>query len=142
MQFFTALLSVLTLAVSTTATPVHVAERSELIVVAPHVMQPSGGETYDIGSTQTCYWETDSIPPIAVNRTGTLVLGHYKPGDSSENLDYKNPVATDFLLTAGSTTWVVPRVVPGGSYFLALVGDSGDLSALFSILALPDPNSS
>jgi hypothetical protein len=35
MQFFTALLSVLALAVSTTATPVHVAERSELIVVVP-----------------------------------------------------------------------------------------------------------
>ena len=88
MQFFTALLSVLALAVSTTATPVHVAERSELIVVSPSITQPSGGETYYIGSTQTCSWETDDIPPIAVNRTGTLLIGYYEPGDSSEHLDY------------------------------------------------------
>jgi hypothetical protein len=88
MQFFTALLSVLALAVSTTATPVHVAERSELIVVVPHITQPQGNDqTYYVGSTQTCCWETDDIPASAAKQTGTLILGHYEHGSSSENLD-------------------------------------------------------
>ena len=89
MQFFTALLSVLALAVSTTATPVHVAERSELIVVTPQITQPQGNDqTYYVGSTQTCCWETDDIPAIAAKQTGTLLIGHYEAGSSSENLDY------------------------------------------------------
>ena len=88
MQFFTVFLSVLALAVSTTATPAHVAERSELIVVSPPITRPSGGETYYVGSRQTCCWETDGIPASAVKQTATLLIGHYEAGSASEHLDY------------------------------------------------------
>jgi hypothetical protein len=149
MQFFTALLSVLAIAVSTTAAPVHVAERSELIVVAPHITQPQGNDqTYYIGSTQTCCWETDGIPSSAiVGQTGTLVLGHYDPGSTSENLDLgelfrvtlvpvafesteltlvlEHPLSSGFLLTAGCVNYVVPNVPAGDSYFLVRKSQSG-----------------
>ena len=89
MQFYMALLSFLALAVSTTATPLHVAERSELIVLSPTITQPQGSDqTYYVGSTQTCCWQTDGIPASAATQTGTLILGHYDSGSSSEHLDY------------------------------------------------------
>jgi hypothetical protein len=93
MQFFTALLSVLALAVSTTATPLDVAERisGSLAVLSPPILQPLGNNalTYYSGSTQVCCWETDNIPAKYVNETGALILGHYEAdGTSSKHLDY------------------------------------------------------
>ena len=91
MHFFTELLSVLALAVSTTATPLHVTERSDLAVLSPHILQPQGSDqpTYYVGSTQVCCWETDGIPAKDVNKTGSLILGHYvADGTNSPHLNY------------------------------------------------------
>jgi hypothetical protein len=87
MQFFTALLSVLALAGSTTATPLNVAEHRDL---SPPILQPQGNNalTYYVGSTQTCCSETDDIPASS-DQTGTLILGHYEAdGTNSKHLDY------------------------------------------------------
>ena len=86
MQFFTAILSALALAAATTATPVHVAERSELIVVTPVITKPAEGDSWPIGSTQQVCWDTSDIPPEAKNYKGTFLLG-YDDGTGSENLD-------------------------------------------------------
>jgi hypothetical protein len=85
MQFFAILLSTVALAVSTTATPLHVAERSELIVNAPRLTVPAGGATWPIYSIQQVCWDTTNPPPNTQNATGTLYLGHVQ--DGSENLD-------------------------------------------------------
>lgn len=86
MQFFTAILSALALAAATTASPVHVAERSELIVVTPTITQPAQGDTWTIGTTTQVCWDTSDIPPEASNYKGTVLLGH-DDGTGSENLD-------------------------------------------------------
>ena len=85
MQFFAVLLSTAALAVSTIAIPLHVAERSELIVNAPPVTQPQAGAKWPIGSTQQVCWDVSYLPPNTEGATGTLYLGHLDNG--SENLD-------------------------------------------------------
>lgn len=85
MQLFAVLLSTVALALSTTATPLHVAERSELIVIAPPLTQPSAGDIWTIDSTQQVCWDTSNLPPNTQNAKGVLYLGYLE--DGSENLD-------------------------------------------------------
>ncbi len=87
MQFFTALLSALVLAASTTATPVHVAERAELIVVSPPIKTPGKGDIWPIGSKQHVTWDPTDIPSSGKNNIGEILLG-YLDDDDSEHLDY------------------------------------------------------
>ncbi|KAI9465066.1 hypothetical protein BJY52DRAFT_762522 [Lactarius psammicola] len=133
MQFFTALLSALALAVSTTATPVHLAERTELIVVSPHITSPTEGSIWPINSKQLVVWDTDNIPPSGENNTGTILLG-YLDQDDSEHLDFRHPLATGFLLTAGNQNITVPKVPPKDTYIIVLLGDSGNYSPTISIV--------
>jgi hypothetical protein len=84
MKFFTALLSALALAASTTiATPI--AERSMLIVVTPPITSPVAGDDWPIGTEQTVTWDTTDIPPEAQDYTGEILLG-FDDGTNSENL--------------------------------------------------------
>ncbi|KAH9039886.1 hypothetical protein EDB85DRAFT_2141002 [Lactarius pseudohatsudake] len=106
MQFFTALLSALVLAVSTTATPVHVTERSELVVDSPIITSPTRGEIWPILSQQVV--------------------------NSDDKLYWE--LASGFLLTVGSQNVTVPNVPPKNKYVIALIGGSGDLSPEFSIV--------
>ncbi|KAI9508336.1 hypothetical protein F5148DRAFT_1197422 [Russula earlei] len=129
MQLFTALLSVLALASSTTASPV---ERSDLIVVTPAITSPTKGSTWKIASNQFVKWDTSRIPPSASNQTGTILLGFYN-GTRSENLDVDHPLAQGFKLTTGSQVVTVPNVPHRTTYFVVLVGDSGDSSPEFTI---------
>jgi len=88
MQFFTAILSALALAVSTTtATPVDA--RGALIVVTPPVTSPKAGDIWPIGSGQLVQWDTSGIPDQARDYTGSIVLGYDDGFSSSENLDYR-----------------------------------------------------
>ncbi|KAH8994361.1 hypothetical protein EDB86DRAFT_3078214 [Lactarius hatsudake] len=137
MQFFTALLSALVLAVSTTATPVHVAERSELIVVSPTITSPTEGEIWPILSQQVVKWSTSEIPREGQNNTGTILLGYLEDNNPSEHLDYEHPLAEGFFLTAGSQSITVPNVPPKGNYVIALLGDSSNLSSMISIVYGP-----
>lgn len=89
MQFFTALLSAFVLAVSTTAArPSHVSQRSELIVVTPHITSPSEGSTWLVNSTQHVTWDTAAIPPSAKNNTGVILIGYLDSQSDSEHLNY------------------------------------------------------
>ena len=85
MQFFAVLLSTVALAVSTIATPLHVAERSDLIVIAPPITQPQPGDIWPVGSTQQVCWDTSYLPPDAQDATGTIYLGFLE--NDSENLN-------------------------------------------------------
>ncbi|KAI9429756.1 hypothetical protein H4582DRAFT_2104521 [Lactarius indigo] len=131
MQFFTALLSALVLAASTTATPVHVADRSELIVVSPTILKPTAGTFWAIGSEQIVTWDTSNIPASGRNNKGTILLGYLNDGDESEHLFWN--LGSGFLLTDGSYSITVPSVQPNDNYVLALLGDSGNLSPKITI---------
>lgn len=132
MQFFTALLSALVLAVSTTATPVHVAERGELIVVSPTITSPDERAIWPTLSQQLVTWDTSKIPPSGRNNTGRILLGYLEDNDSSEHLNWE--LASGFLLTVGCQNITVPDVPPKNTYVIALFGDSGNLSPKFSIV--------
>ncbi|KAN0127606.1 hypothetical protein V8E53_014584 [Lactarius tabidus] len=132
MQFFAALLSTVALAVSTTATPLHVTERSELIVNAPRLTVPHGGDIWPIKSTQQVCWDISNPPPNTQNATGVLYLGFLANG--SENLDLDHPLKTGFLLSDGCTSVTVPEVPTGDNYIVDLMGDSGDVTDAFSIV--------
>ncbi|KAH8989051.1 hypothetical protein EDB92DRAFT_892011 [Lactarius akahatsu] len=134
MQFFTALLSALVLAVSTTATPIHVAERSELIVYSPTITSPTEGAIWPILSQQVVKWSTSGIPRDAQNNTGSILLGYLEDGDDSEHLDYEHPLAEGFFLTAGSQIITVPNVPLKDTYIIAVMGDSGNSSPKISIV--------
>lgn len=134
MQFLTTLLSALVLAVSTTATHIHTAKRSELIVVSPTITSPTAGVIWPVGSTQLVTWDTSDIPPSGQSNTGTILLGYYDNESSSENLNYTNPLAYGFLLTAGCQSIVIPSVIYRDTYFIVLLGDSGNASPDFTIL--------
>ncbi|KAH9028349.1 hypothetical protein EDB85DRAFT_1892527 [Lactarius pseudohatsudake] len=132
MQFFTALISALVLAVSTTATPVHVAERGELIVVSPTVTSPTENATWPILSQQLVTWDTSKIPPSGRNNIGRILLGYLEDNDPSEHLYWE--LASGFLITVGFQNVTVPNVPPQNNYVIALFGDSGNLSPEFSIV--------
>jgi hypothetical protein len=106
MKFFTAIVSVLALAVSTTtATPIDA--RAELIVVTPHITAPADGDVWTVGSEQLVQWDTSEIPDQAKSQTGTIVLG-FDDGTGSENLDYgKLPVASSLFTRGDWKTYFV-----------------------------------
>ena len=104
MQLLTTLLSALALAASTTAEPIPVAKRSELIVVSPPITSPRAGDMWPVGSSQIVTWDTSSIPQSGKNNTGTIVLG-YNDGTGSENLDIGKPPRP----AHGGTTPTLPQ---------------------------------
>lgn len=132
MQMFAVLLSAVALAVSTTATPLHVAKRAELIVIAPPITEPQAGAVWPIGSTQQVCWDTSELPSYTQNAKGTLYYGFI--ANESENLNLQDPLKTGFLLADGCTDVTVPDVITGDNYIVDLMGDSGDISSQFSIV--------
>lgn len=113
MKFFTAIVSVLALAVSTTtATPVDA--RAELIVVTPHITAPADGDVWTIGSEQLVQWDTSAIPDEAKNQTGSIVLG-FDDGTGSENLDFGKlplPHHCSPVVTGKLTLYATPHPLP------------------------------
>jgi len=133
MQLFTALLSALALVSSATASPAPAAiRRSELIVVTPAITQPSPGTTWLVGTTQNIMWDTSNIPPSGKNNHGVILLG-FNNGTGSENLNISHPLASNFLLTNGIQNVTVPNVPAKTTYFVVLIGDSGNKSPQFTI---------
>ncbi|KAF8488646.1 hypothetical protein F5888DRAFT_1893003 [Russula emetica] len=136
MQLFTVLLTALALVSSTTALPVAVAHdasrRSEDIVYSPPIMSPSQGTVWKVGSQQIVTWDASSVPVGAEGNKGTIMLG-YADNTESEHLNYKHPLADGFLLTAGQQSITVPNVPKKSTYFVAVLGDSGNISQKFTI---------
>ena len=97
MQFFTAILTALALAVSTTtATPIDA--RAKLIVVSPEIRKPEAGDLWTVGTQQLVEWDTSDIPDEAKNYTGSILLGYFEGMTDSEHLDFRklppSPVAS------------------------------------------------
>jgi len=88
MQFFTALLSALVLAISTNATPVDVAaEHTDLILIT----SPGKGEAWPVGSTQLVTWDASLIPESDKTNTGIILLGYHDGESLSEHVNYSEP---------------------------------------------------
>jgi hypothetical protein len=61
--------------------------RAGRIVWNPPITSPGAGDVWTVGSTQLVTWDTNEVPPYAVNNTGTLLLGYFDGDSPSENLD-------------------------------------------------------
>ncbi|KAI0032562.1 hypothetical protein K488DRAFT_17905, partial [Vararia minispora EC-137] len=104
------------------------------IVVTPSFVEPAGGESYPAGSNQVAMWSTESITGEAQNYTGVLYLGYATADSTSEHLDISHPLAYGFRLTDGQVEYTIPKnTTVRDTYFLVLVGDSGNTSPQFSI---------
>lgn len=53
----------------------------------PPITAPRAGDIWTVGSTQLVTWDTNKIPPSAMNNTGTLFLGYFDGDSHGENLD-------------------------------------------------------
>ncbi|KAI0057793.1 hypothetical protein BV25DRAFT_1830707 [Artomyces pyxidatus] len=101
-------------------------------VWAPPVETPAEGDVWVVGTTVTVTWDATNPPKRVSNPTGLLLLGHMD-SQGSENLDIKHPLVTDFPLSDGKVSVVVPDVPHRDNYIVALLGDSGNISPLFTI---------
>ncbi|KAF9644283.1 hypothetical protein BDM02DRAFT_3077858, partial [Thelephora ganbajun] len=99
----------------------------------PQITAPQAGDIWTVGSTQFVTWNTDRIPPSAVNKTGALFLGFLDGYATSENLDIHRPLAYGFPLIDGCVSVQVPDVKPRDTYIVVLMGNSGNASPEFTI---------
>ena len=83
MQLLAVLLSTIALADSTITTPVHVAERRQL-VSSPTITEPQAGSTWTIDKWEWLCWDSDPLLDDA-QATATAYLGHHY--DSGNNID-------------------------------------------------------
>ncbi|KIP06221.1 hypothetical protein PHLGIDRAFT_46693, partial [Phlebiopsis gigantea 11061_1 CR5-6] len=105
-------------------------------VYDPAITSPKQGDVWTAGAQQTVTWDASQIGADGKNTTAMLLLGHQMPGDLSEYLDLKNPLAKDFPVDAGSVSFTVPNVLGAENYIVVLVGsvsDSGNASPVFTI---------
>ncbi|KAN0127312.1 hypothetical protein V8E53_014563 [Lactarius tabidus] len=126
------MMSLLTFVFFYVLTFVHALPLAKRIVVSPQITSPTATTIWTVGNQVTVTWDTSNIPPPG-NFTGQLVLGYLTSGSSSENLDVDNPLAANFLLSAGSVQITVPNVPTGTNYIVVLFGDSGNASPQFTI---------
>ncbi|KAH8104791.1 hypothetical protein BXZ70DRAFT_616953 [Cristinia sonorae] len=103
--------------------------------VAPPITKPAAGDVWRVGESVTVTWDTSTLPPRAnvSNPQGTIVLGFLE--NDSENLMLNSPLAKGFDIFAGSQDVTVPDVPPKDNYIIALIGNSGNISPEFSIVA-------
>ncbi|KAI0269934.1 hypothetical protein BC834DRAFT_819670 [Gloeopeniophorella convolvens] len=131
-MFFHATLVLLAAVAGVSAVPG--ASHAKRDVWIPPILEPTGSTVWYTGSTVTVSWNTSTPPQQVTNPKGTLYLGFLEAaGKGGENLDTKNPLATGFDLHAGKTDVLVPEVASKANYIVALLGDSGNISPLFTI---------
>ena len=84
MQFFAVLLSTVALAVSTIATPLHVAERRQVAQI--DVTSPTSSSVWEIGAEEQVCWVVDSSTP-----DGTIVYIRLVTPSTGEPFDSSDP---------------------------------------------------
>ncbi|KAJ8456766.1 hypothetical protein ONZ51_g11930 [Trametes cubensis] len=101
---------------------------------SPRVIDPHSQTIWTAGKVETVSWDTTGVNvydggnrPLA----GQILLG-YLINSTNQYLWADEPIATGFLLLEKQTQVIVPEV-PTGTYFIALLGDSGNWSQLFKI---------
>ncbi|KAG9316645.1 hypothetical protein JVU11DRAFT_2699 [Chiua virens] len=98
-------------------------------VWTPPITYPDANTEWVVGETYTVTWDTSNEPTEVTNPTGYIYLRH---GDSTES----NPIASGFPLTDGSIDVTVPAdTQPDTDWMVVLMGDSGNWSPTFTILA-------
>ncbi|KAI0371980.1 hypothetical protein BV20DRAFT_964658 [Pilatotrama ljubarskyi] len=106
----------------------------------PPVLNPHSGTTWTVGATETVTWDTTGIittDPAGRQLTGKVVLGYLK--SDGQFLYQSTPIAQGFLIAQKQAQVVVPEV-PSGKYFIALEGDTGNWSQLFTITNPSEPS--
>jgi hypothetical protein len=109
MKFFTAILSALAIAVSTTtATPINA--RADLIVNLP-ISNPKEGEMWHPGTTQTVTWDPSGVPPQDNHYTGTIYLGYWSGHNQDEHLDLGELLSLSLPRPVASTNRRSPLLI-------------------------------
>jgi len=124
MQFFTAILSALALAVlTTTATPVDSDDRAGPSG-APEILSPKAGDIWHVANTTALVtWDPTLITKKTENYKdyiGSILLG-FDDGTSSLHLDDKNPLAQGIKMgeTSQSLVTVPTNTSDGTNYYVA-----------------------
>ncbi|KAI0324497.1 hypothetical protein GY45DRAFT_1331494 [Cubamyces sp. BRFM 1775] len=100
----------------------------------PRVIDPHSQTVWTAGKVETVSWDTTGVNVYdGANRplAGQILLG-YLINSTNQYLWADEPLAKGFLLLEKQTQVIVPEV-PTGTYFIALLGDSGNWSQLFKI---------
>ncbi|KAI0066391.1 hypothetical protein BV25DRAFT_1372956 [Artomyces pyxidatus] len=122
-------LSFLTIVTATLFSPV-ASEPSLLLekraVWAPAVLYPHSGTVWNIGDQHSVVWDTSTAPSYISNPTGTIML---QRDSTAVNIT----LASGFSILDGRTEVNVPSVLPGATYYIVLVGTSGNRSPDFTI---------
>ncbi|EJC97835.1 uncharacterized protein FOMMEDRAFT_23898 [Fomitiporia mediterranea MF3/22] len=98
-------------------------------VWVPKVLYPHAGTVWKIGNHHNVTWDLSQKPVNVTNPIGQVFLRRGGLTDGS------NPLASGFQLTDGRVEVQVPNVTPANDYQIVLMGDSGNFSPEFSIVA-------
>jgi len=127
--------TVLAAVAAASAASIHLG-RAQLDVIDLPIVHPAAGAVWHAGDVQTVTWDTAPLPPSQQSQVGLILLGYYNHTSAdaqNEHLDIENPLASNFLLSAGQINVTVPNKPELDSYFLVLFGDSGNVSGEFTI---------
>ncbi|KAF5330268.1 hypothetical protein D9758_014450 [Tetrapyrgos nigripes] len=105
--------------------------RNEFIAWAPHIQTPVKSATWYLNTVQNVTWDVSDIPEEKRFSNGTLVLA--RPKKYNEHLDLERPLAKDFPLSRGFVEFYLSNRTRGQGFAVCLLGDSGNLSELFTI---------
>ncbi|CAO3609749.1 unnamed protein product [Cunninghamella echinulata] len=107
------------------------------IVLNPTILYPSANTKWKAGESYTVTWDTENVlgGPIPADYKGTIMLGYLTKEDgSNEHLKWK--LASDFPLNQGSyKVTLPPKLETRKTYIIVLMGNSGNASKQFTILA-------
>ncbi|KAI0328880.1 hypothetical protein GY45DRAFT_940223 [Cubamyces sp. BRFM 1775] len=115
------------------------------VLFAPPILSPNASSIWTAGSVQSVRWDNGGldIPP---NKHGEVVLGYYDPLDDDPGVGheyYGQPLADGFLISDEVVNVVVPNDIPSGHYYyILLLGDVRNQSAVFSISNPASPSTS
>ncbi|KAL1927596.1 hypothetical protein VTP01DRAFT_3833 [Rhizomucor pusillus] len=105
------------------------------IVYNPKITVPNASTKWRAGGTYTVKWETTiEGEPIPDGINGAIKLGYLEPGSINEHLYWD--LASGFPLNSGAQTVTLPAdLETKNSYIVVLMGDSGNASQKFRIIA-------
>ncbi|KZP20269.1 hypothetical protein FIBSPDRAFT_789629 [Athelia psychrophila] len=119
---FFALFSALSL---TSAAPLSLGTRD---VYDPPVTYPHTGTVWKVGAKYKVTWDTSNPPKQITNKIGEIYL---RRGDST----LPTALASGFSILEGHKVITVPSVKAGSNYRIVVMGDSGNWSDEFKIVA-------
>jgi hypothetical protein len=127
MKFTSAFATLLLSASTILAAPVEFTPRD---VWVPKILSPGATTVWQVGKTYNVTWSLDQKPENVTNPNGTVYLS------KNGRLNITNPLAKGFKLTDASVPVTIPGdTVPGADYAVVLLGDSGNASPTFQIVA-------